>query len=38
MKLVLFIIGGAIIALFVVAVILNLTDIKRYIKINRMQR
>lgn len=36
MRLVLYIIGGAILALFVVLVLLSLTDIKRYIRINRM--
>jgi hypothetical protein len=36
MKLFLFIIGGALLALLVLAVILGMTDIRRYIKINRM--
>ena len=36
MKLVLFIIGGAVLALFVLAVMMGMTDIRRYIRINRM--
>jgi hypothetical protein len=36
MKLFLLIIGSALLALFVLAVILGLTDIRRYIRINRM--
>jgi hypothetical protein len=36
MKLVLFIIGGALLALFAIALLGSLTDIRRYIRINRM--
>ena len=36
MKLVLFIIGGALLALFVLAAVMSMTDIRRYIRINRM--
>jgi hypothetical protein len=36
MKLVLFIIGGALLAIFALTVLMSLTDIKRYIRINRM--
>lgn len=36
MMLVLYIIGGAILALFALTVIMSLTDIRRYIRISRM--
>ena len=36
MKLFLFIIGSVLLALFVLAIILGLTDIRRYIRISRM--